>query len=66
MRSYHCTQCFPDPSQVGYAISPVGTKAGDPDRPCFAKHLLEEEPSHRAQQRPPVATRRSSIAVPAT
>ena len=32
----------------------------------FAKHLLEEEPSHRAQQRPPAATRRSSIAVPAT
>jgi len=53
MRSYHCAQCFPDPSQVGYAISPVGTKAGDPDRPCFAKHLLEEEPSHRAQQRIP-------------
>ena len=26
----------------------------------FTKHLLEEEPSHRAQQRPPAATRRSS------
>ena len=32
----------------------------------FTKHLLEEEPLHRAQQRPPAATRRSSVAVPAT
>ena len=53
-RSYHyCAKCFPDPSQVGYAIcSPVGTRAGVGHRPCFAKHLLKEEPARRAQQRP--------------
>ena len=58
-------QCFPDPSQVGYAIfSPVGTKAGDPHRLCQAPARRGAVASGTAA--PPAATRRSSIAVPAT